>query len=59
MTEVLFAIAVVALSAMGLALGVLFGRDPVTTSCAGATRSARLRCDDCPLRRAAKAEGKT
>lgn len=56
MTEFFFALGVLVVSALGLAMGVLFGRSPVTTSCAGATRYSHLRCADCPLNRARAGE---
>ncbi|MEJ6394597.1 hypothetical protein V8J82_15120 [Gymnodinialimonas sp. 2305UL16-5] len=51
MTEILFAIAVFALAAGGLGLGLAFGRGPVRTSCGAADRLVHARCADCPLRR--------
>ena len=49
--EILFAIAIFALAAGGLGLGLTFGRGPIRTSC-GATAGLRKdRCTDCPLRR--------
>ncbi|PWJ16959.1 hypothetical protein [Jannaschia seohaensis] len=51
MTETLFAIAIFALAALGLGLGLVFGRRPVRTSCGAADRIAAHRCADCPLRR--------
>jgi hypothetical protein len=51
--EILFASAVFCLVAAGLGLGLMFGRDPVRTSCGAAERVASARCADCPLRRMA------
>ncbi|WP_377506957.1 hypothetical protein [Octadecabacter sp. R77987] len=51
--EILFAILVFGLAAVGLGLGLTLGRGPVKTSC-GATAGLRKdRCEDCPLRRIA------
>ena len=53
--EILFAILVFGLAAVGLGLGLTLGRGPVKTSC-GATAGLRKdRCEDCPLRRMAAA----
>lgn len=56
MTEVLMTVAVFALAACGLGLGLLFGRGPARTSCGAADRLVAHRCADCPLRRA-RAQG--
>ncbi|MBP0483527.1 hypothetical protein [Sagittula salina] len=56
MMEILLAILLVTLAAAGLGLGLLFGRDPVRTSCGAAEGIAVGRCADCPLRRAARRE---
>ena len=56
MTELLFALGIVALAACGLGLGLMVGRGPVRTSCGAAERLARGRCADCPLRRKAAGE---
>jgi hypothetical protein len=53
MTEFLFTIAIFALAALGLGLGLMFGRDPISTSCSAKDKSAKGRCADCPLRRMA------
>lgn len=53
MTEFIFTIAIFALAALGLGLGLMFGRDPVTTSCGAKGKSDKDRCADCPLRRMA------
>ncbi|MDO5611780.1 MAG: hypothetical protein Q4G14_00875 [Paracoccus sp. (in: a-proteobacteria)] len=48
--EFLFAILVIALAAGGLALGLVFGRRPVSTSCGSMDCVPGLRCTDCPNR---------
>lgn len=53
MTEIIFAIAIFALAAAGLGLGLMFGRGPARTSCGATDRLTRGRCADCPLRRRA------
>ncbi|GHF07567.1 hypothetical protein GCM10016455_30770 [Aliiroseovarius zhejiangensis] len=50
--EILFAIAIFGLAAVGLGLGLTFGRDPVRTSCGAAAGLREGRCADCPLRHA-------
>lgn len=54
--EIILAILLVTLAAAGLGLGLLFGRDPVRTSCGAAEGIAAARCADCPLRRTARQE---
>lgn len=54
--EILLAIIIVALAALGLGFGLMFGRGPVMTSCGAAQRLAVGRCADCPLRKRAKAK---
>ncbi|MGR3638249.1 hypothetical protein [Alterinioella nitratireducens] len=52
--ELIFAIAITALAAGGIGLGLAFGRGPVRSSCGATDRLAKDRCEDCPLRRAAR-----
>ena len=59
MTEIIFAVVVVALSAGGIGVGLLFGRGPARTSC-GATDELDIgKCDDCPLRKRARRRATT
>ncbi|MGP6086353.1 hypothetical protein [Antarctobacter jejuensis] len=55
--EIAFAIVIVCLAAGGMAIGLLFGRNPPRTSCGAAQRIAAARCSDCPLRQATEGEG--
>ena len=48
--EIIFGIAVFALAAGGLALGLALGRRPVSTSCGGIDCVPGAACDDCPNR---------
>ncbi|MDO5631768.1 MAG: hypothetical protein Q4G22_08015 [Paracoccus sp. (in: a-proteobacteria)] len=48
--EFLFAILVICLAAGGLALGLIFGRRPVSTSCGSMDCVPGVRCTDCPNR---------
>lgn len=48
--EILFAIVIFALAAVGLGLGLTFGRGPVRTGCGAASGMREGRCSDCPLR---------
>ncbi len=48
--ELLLALVVIALAATGMAVGVLFGRGPVLTSCGAAACLPKTRCEDCPMR---------
>lgn len=48
--ELLFGIAIFGLAAAGLALGLVFGRRPVSTSCGGLDCVPGAACDDCPNR---------
>lgn len=59
MTEIIFAVAVVALAAAGIGLGLIFGRGPTRTSCGAADGLAVGRCADCPLKRRAREEETT
>ncbi|MDJ1006186.1 MAG: hypothetical protein QNJ13_00050 [Paracoccaceae bacterium] len=59
MTEILLAIAVFALAAGGLGLGILVGRGPARTSCGATDRLMKDRCADCPLRRRSAESGAT
>jgi hypothetical protein len=54
MMELLMAVAIFALAATGLGLGLVFGRGPAKTSCGAADRFPEGRCHDCPLRRRAE-----
>ncbi len=57
--ELLFAIAIVTLSAGGVGLGLMLGRGPARTSCGAADRLEAARCADCPLRRRAKGKDRS
>lgn len=46
--EALIAILIVCLSAAGLALGILMGREPLRKSCDGLACVGGTRCDGCP-----------
>lgn len=48
--EALFAILIVCLAALGLAVGLLFGRNPPQAGCAGLSCVGGTRCQDCPHR---------
>ncbi|MFN3846077.1 MAG: hypothetical protein ACK4RZ_09690 [Paracoccaceae bacterium] len=50
MMELVLAVAIMALAAGGLGLGLLLGRGPALTSCSAAACLPEGRCDDCPLR---------
>ena len=57
MIEVLLAVGVFGLGAVGLGLGLVMGRGPVRTSCGAAEGLRQGRCADCPLRRKEPQEG--
>lgn len=46
--EALFSIIIVCLSAVGLALGLLLGRKPISRSCDGLACIGGVRCAGCP-----------
>lgn len=50
--ELLFALAIVPLAALGLGLGLLLGRGPVHTSCDGLACIRSAACETCPKRAA-------
>lgn len=50
--EILLAIAVVLLAALGLGAGLLLGAGPPKTSCGAASCLPGTACEDCPLRKA-------
>ena len=54
MTEALFAIGIFGLAALGIGVGLLFGRGPARTSCGATDTLPAARCRDCPLRRRTK-----
>ncbi|SDY58099.1 hypothetical protein [Citreimonas salinaria] len=56
MTELIFAVAIVTLAALGLGLGLILGRGPALTSCSAAACLPEGRCADCPLRRETEEE---
>jgi hypothetical protein len=56
MMEVLISIIIFGLAAVGLGLGLTFGRGPVRTSCGATAGLDKDRCLDCPLRRHTAAE---
>jgi hypothetical protein len=51
MMKVLISIIIFGLAAVGLGLGLTFGRGPVRTSCGATAGLDKDRCLDCPLRR--------
>lgn len=51
MIETLLAIAIVTLSAGGLAFGLALGRGPAKTSCGASACLPQGRCNDCPMRK--------
>ncbi|MDO5647083.1 hypothetical protein [Paracoccus sp. (in: a-proteobacteria)] len=51
MTQLLIAIVIMVLACGGLALGLMFGRGPVKTSCGGMECLPGPRCHDCPNRK--------
>ncbi|MCR9110677.1 hypothetical protein [Marivita sp. XM-24bin2] len=51
MLEMIFAVAIIALAAGGLGLGLMLGRGPALTTCSAAENRPEGRCADCPLRR--------
>lgn len=54
MTEALIATGIIALAALGLGLGVLFGRGPAQNSCGAAACLGKGACDICPRRKEAR-----
>lgn len=50
MTHFLFSFGVIALAGLGLAVGVLAGREPVKGSCGGLSCGAPGGCGTCPNR---------
>lgn len=52
--EIIFAIAIFGLAALGLGLGLTLGRGPVRSSCGATSELRKGRCADCPLRRHAQ-----
>ncbi|MFT6451670.1 MAG: hypothetical protein ACJA06_001155 [Halocynthiibacter sp.] len=54
--ELLISILIFGLAALGLGLGLTFGRGPVRTSCGAAAGLKKNRCVDCPLRRQAETQ---
>jgi hypothetical protein len=51
MMELLISVVIFGLAAVGLGLGLTFGRGPVRTSCGATAGLDKDRCSDCPLRR--------
>ena len=51
MTTIFLSIAIVLLSALGLAVGVLFGREPIKGSCGGLACQQGGGCEGCPNNR--------
>lgn len=49
--EFLLTLGIFLLAACGLALGLVFGRGPVQTSCGGASCIKGAACDFCPNRK--------
>jgi hypothetical protein len=49
--EVIFGIGIFGLAALGLGLGLAFGRGPVKGSCGGASCMAGAGCAACPRKR--------
>lgn len=58
MIEALLAVAIFGLAALGLGLGLAFGRGPARTSCGAAACLPNSRCPGCSARRRA-ANGET
>jgi hypothetical protein len=56
MMEVLISIVIFGLAAVGLGLGLTFGRGPVRTSCGATAGFDKGRCLDCPLPRQTAAQ---
>lgn len=56
MLEVILAVAIMALAAGGLGLGLMLGRGPALTTCSAAANRPEGRCADCPLRRRGTSE---
>jgi hypothetical protein len=56
MMELLISVVIFGLAAVGLGLGLTFGRGPVRTSCGATDGLDKDRCSDCPLRRHTAAE---
>jgi hypothetical protein len=52
----LISIVIFGLAAVGLGLGLTFGRGPVRTSCGATAGLDKDRCLDCPLRRQTAAQ---
>ena len=50
MMELVLAVTIMTLAAVGLGLGLLLGRGPALTSCSAAACLPKGRCEDCPLR---------
>ncbi|WP_281858415.1 hypothetical protein [Litoreibacter halocynthiae] len=57
MIELLISIVIFGLAAVGLGLGLTFGRGPVRTSCGATAGLKKDRCLDCPMRHHTAAEG--
>jgi hypothetical protein len=56
MMELLISVVIFGLAAVGLGLGLTFGRGPVRTSCGATAGLDKDRCLDCPLRRQTAAQ---
>ena len=56
MMELLISVVIFGLAAVGLGLGLTFGRGPVRISCGATAGLDKDRCLDCPLRRHTAAE---
>lgn len=54
--EILLAVGIVSLAALGLGLGVMKGRPPLSGSCGSTGCVPGATCDDCPNRRMAAEE---
>ena len=54
MIATLFTIAIVGLSVIGLAVGIMAGRRPIQGSCGGVACLKNISCIDCPNRKMVK-----
>ncbi|WP_196258050.1 (Na+)-NQR maturation NqrM [Pelagibacterium limicola] len=50
METIVLSLLIVGLAVLGLATGVVFGRQPIKGSCGGLACIKKLDCEDCPHR---------